>query len=67
MELITDSNILSEKCAQFAQSDFITVDTEFMRRDTFWPKLCLIQMASPNDAIMIDALSPSSTSPHSSN
>ncbi len=58
MELITSTEILSKKCTQFAQSDFITVDTEFLRRDTFWPKLCLIQMASANDAVMIDALSP---------
>ena len=58
MELITKTDTLTEKCKQFANSDFITVDTEFMRRDTFWPKLCLIQMASANDAVMIDALSP---------
>ena len=58
MELITSTKTLSEKCSQFAKSEFITVDTEFLRRDTFWPKLCLIQMASTNDAVMIDALSP---------
>ena len=58
MELITNSNLLSTKCTQFAESDFITVDTEFLRRETFWSKLCLIQMASADDVIIIDALSP---------
>ena len=58
MEFITNSDSLSSKCAKFAESDFITVDTEFLRRDTFWSKLCLIQMASADDAIIIDALSP---------
>ena len=56
--LITDSATLANLCTRLAQSDFITVDTEFMRESTYWPQLCLIQVADVNEAAAIDPLAP---------
>jgi ribonuclease D len=58
MSLIADSDQLAAFCARVAQADFITVDTEFMRERTYWPQLCVVQVAGPNDAAAIDALAP---------
>jgi ribonuclease D len=52
--LIEDSKRLAELCARLAQSPYVTVDTEFMRENTFWPDLCLIQIADANEAAAID-------------
>ena len=43
--LITTTAALSELCARLAKADFVCVDTEFMRENTYWPELCLIQIA----------------------
>jgi ribonuclease D len=56
MEVITQTKILAEFCAELMKSDFITVDTEFIRETTYWPQLCLIQAASPERAAMIDPM-----------
>ncbi len=56
MKPITSTGALTDVCRQFAQHDYVTVDTEFLRESTFWPKLCLIQMAGPDDAVIVDAL-----------
>ncbi|MHA1108565.1 MAG: ribonuclease D [Alphaproteobacteria bacterium] len=56
MNLITDTASLSEFCARVEKSGFITVDTEFIRDKTYWPKLCLIQVAGENDVAAIDAV-----------
>ena len=56
MTPITTTGALREFCDRLAQAPFITVDTEFMRETTYWPKLCLIQAASPTDAANIDPL-----------
>jgi len=56
MTPITTTEALQEFCARLADQPFITVDTEFMRETTYWPKLCLIQAASPTDAAIIDPL-----------
>jgi ribonuclease D len=56
MSLITTSRELAEVCRRVAQHPFITVDTEFLRETTFWPKLCVVQIASPEEAVAIDAL-----------
>ena len=55
---ITDSNELANFCEQQRGTDFITVDTEFIRDHTYWPQLCLLQIAGPNDARIIDPLAP---------
>jgi len=58
MELITDTGALDAFCKRLSGSSFITVDTEFMREKTFWPVLCLVQVAGPDEAMAIDALAP---------
>ncbi len=58
MRVITTTAGLQEACTQLAKSNFVAVDTEFMRETTFWPILCLIQMASPDTEVVVDPLSP---------
>lgn len=58
MTPITDNAALSAFCQKLAQAPFIAVDTEFMRETTYWPKLCLIQAASPLHSAVIDPLAP---------
>jgi len=56
--LITTTEALTEICARFAKADFICVDTEFMRENTYWPELCLIQVADEHEAAAIDPMAP---------
>ncbi len=56
--LITDSASLANLCTRLAQADFVTVDTEFMRESTYYPELCLIQIADMNEAAAIDPMAP---------
>ena len=56
--LITTSKALAELCERLSTADFICVDTEFMRENTFWPELCLIQIADSTEAAAIDPLAP---------
>jgi ribonuclease D len=58
MTLITDSVALARFCAEQKDASFVAVDTEFMRERTYWPILCLVQMAGPASAAAIDALAP---------
>ena len=58
MQVITTTQDLTAACESLARHDFVTVDTEFMRESTFWPKLCLIQLASPDDELIVDPLAP---------
>ncbi len=53
---ITASDELADFCASLAGSAFVTVDTEFLRETTFWPKLCLVQLGGPEKARVIDPL-----------
>jgi ribonuclease D len=52
--LITDSTQLAEFCARLSKSRFVAVDTEFMRENTYYPELCLVQLADENEAAAID-------------
>ena len=58
MHLITTTAELADTCKTFAKFDYVTVDTEFIRETTFWPELCLIQMASPDEGVIVDPLAP---------
>jgi ribonuclease D len=59
MELITTTSELAAVCARLAKHPVITVDTEFLRETTYYPLLCVVQMASPEEAVVVDALSES--------
>ena len=52
--LITDSESLAALCERLARSEFVAVDTEFMRENTYWPDLCLFQIADSEEAAAID-------------
>jgi ribonuclease D len=56
MELITDTNALAAFCVRQKGAQFVAVDTEFMRERTYWPILCVVQVAGPDEAVAIDAL-----------
>ena len=56
MELITTTDELAAVCSRMAKHPFVTVDTEFLRETTYYPLLCVAQMASPAEAVVIDAL-----------
>jgi ribonuclease D len=56
MQPITTTPRLAEVCARLAQHPYVTVDTEFLRETTYYPRLCVAQMASPVEAVVIDAL-----------
>jgi ribonuclease D len=56
--IITDTGALAAFCSRLSNAPFITVDTEFLRESTFWAQLCLVQMAGPDEAAIIDPLAP---------
>jgi ribonuclease D len=56
MQPITTTKKLADACARMARHPFVTVDTEFLRESTYYPRLCVAQMASPEEAVVIDAL-----------
>ncbi len=58
MSTITTSEELFSFCQGLSGAEFVTVDTEFMRENTFWPILCLVQVAGPDDAAAIDVMAP---------
>ncbi|WP_224702437.1 ribonuclease D [Devosia aquimaris] len=58
MDLIVSTDVLAQFCERAAKFDFVTVDTEFLRETTYWPKLCLIQVATDDEAVLIDPLVP---------
>ena len=56
MSLITESAAVAAFCDRQKGAEFVTVDTEFMRERTYWPILCLVQVAGPEETVAIDAL-----------
>ena len=56
MDLITTTADLAAACSRLAKHPVITVDTEFLRETTYYPLLCVVQMASPEEAVVVDAL-----------
>lgn len=55
-DLITTSEALADLCERLARSEFVAVDTEFMRENTYWPELCLVQIANTEEAAAVDPL-----------
>jgi ribonuclease D len=58
MQTITTTAELTALCETLARSDYVAVDTEFLREQTFWPLLCLIQLAGPEAEAIVDPLAP---------
>jgi ribonuclease D len=56
MDLITTTSELAAVCDRLIRHPVITVDTEFLRETTYYPLLCVVQMASPEEAVVIDTL-----------
>jgi ribonuclease D len=52
--LITDSETLAALCKRLTKADFVAVDTEFMRENSYWPDLCLFQISDGKEAAAID-------------
>jgi ribonuclease D len=58
MQPITTTSELAAACRRMASHPFVTIDTEFLRETTYYPLLCVAQMASTDEAFVIDALAP---------
>src|SRR5271156_1674582 len=58
MQPIATTSELAAVCRRMAAFPFVTVDTEFLRETTYYPMLCVAQMASAEEAVVIDALAP---------
>ena len=56
VSLITTTEELEAACRRIARCPFVTVDTEFLRETTFWPILCVVQLATDHEALAVDAL-----------
>lgn len=56
-QLISDSHSLKKMVASLLEEKFVTMDTEFVRESTYWPELCLIQIAGSDQVYLVDALS----------
>jgi ribonuclease D len=54
-QFITTTEALAALCERLATEEFVTVDTEFMRERTYYPELCLVQLAGTHDVAVVDA------------
>src|ERR1700710_2215979 len=57
-QLVTTTEQLDALCTRLAAERFVTVDTEFMRERTYWPELCVVQLAGEHEVAVVDALAP---------
>ncbi len=57
MQIIENTKELETLCKTLSDEDFVTIDLEFLREKSYYAKLCLIQIASPNTAAIVDPLS----------
>jgi ribonuclease D len=57
LRLIETTDELAALCGRLANETFVAVDTEFLRETTYWPKLCVVQLAGANEVGLVDALS----------
>src|ERR1700676_2203392 len=55
--VVTDTAALAALCERFASEEFVTVDTEFMRERTYYPELCLVQLAGETEVAIVDTVS----------
>ncbi len=53
--LITTTEALKSLCERLRSEEFVTVDTEFMRERTYWPELCVVQLAGTAEVAVVDA------------
>ncbi len=58
MQPITTTGELADVCKRMASHPFVTIDTEFLRETTYYPLLCVAQMATSDEAVVVDALAP---------
>ncbi len=58
MTLISDTDTLAAFCRRLSKEEFVTVDTEFLRDNSYWPRLCVAQLAGDDEAMAIDTLAP---------
>ncbi|MBL4665988.1 MAG: ribonuclease D, partial [Sneathiella sp.] len=56
MQIVTNTDDLKTLCQRLSGYSYVTIDTEFLRESTFWPELCLVQIASDDEAAIIDPL-----------
>ena len=57
-QLIETTDELNSALSKLSDAEFVAIDTEFMRENTYYPKLCLIQISGETEAIAVDAISP---------
>jgi ribonuclease D len=58
MQLISTTQDLAAACERLARHPFVTVDTEFLRESTYYPLLCVAQMATTDEEVVVDAIAP---------
>ena len=57
-DLITTTDRLADLCERLGKGNFVCVDTEFMRENTYWPELCLVQIGNEEEAAAVRPLPP---------